>query len=162
MSKNTQPKIGFIGQGYIEKSYAYDFERRGYEVIRYARGEPYNKNKDAIKDCDIVFIAVPTPTTPDGFDASILKEVLSCVGTGKSAVIKSTISLGTTKELQNKYPDIFIFHSPEFLTEATAAENAAKPERNIIGTPMASQEYEETARFILSVLPKASYELICD
>ena len=64
-------KIGFIGQGYVGKNYADDFERRGYKVVRYALEEPYRKNKEQIRDCDLVFIAVPTPTTPKGFDESI-------------------------------------------------------------------------------------------
>ncbi len=59
--------IGFIGQGFIGKSYADDLERRGKKVVRYSLEEPYIKNKDRIRDCDIVFIAVPTPTTPEGF-----------------------------------------------------------------------------------------------
>ena len=41
-------KIGFIGQGWIGKNYADDFERRGLEVVRYALEEPYVKNKDKI------------------------------------------------------------------------------------------------------------------
>ena len=61
---NTKEKIGFIGQGFIGKNYADDFERRGFEVIRYALEEPYRANKEKIRECDIVFIAVPTPTTP--------------------------------------------------------------------------------------------------
>ena len=157
-----KPKIGFIGQGYIGKNYADDFENRGYEVVRYALEEPYNGNGEHLRDCDLVFIAVPTPTTPDGFDPSILKTVVKKVGKGNIAVIKSTIALGTTKEIQDENQDIFVFHSPEFLTEATAAKNAANPERNIVGTPVSSEEYKEKAQIIIDTLPKAPYELICD
>jgi len=56
--------IGFIGQGWIGKNYADDFEKRGYETVRYSLEKPYVDNKEKIKDCDLVFIAVPTPTTP--------------------------------------------------------------------------------------------------
>ncbi|MDP3996355.1 MAG: hypothetical protein Q8P86_01525 [bacterium] len=62
MSKNLL--IGFIGQGYIGRNYADDFERRGYSVTRYALEPEYSANKEKIKECDIVFIAVPTPTVP--------------------------------------------------------------------------------------------------
>ena len=51
-------KIGFIGQGYIGKNYADDFENRGFNVIRYALEEPHYKNDEHIEDCGIVFIAV--------------------------------------------------------------------------------------------------------
>ena len=100
-------KIGFIGQGWIGKSYADDFERRGFEVIRYALEEPYIKNGQGIGECDIVFIAVPTPTTPRGFDDGILQQVIGMVGSGKIAVIKSTVLPGTTAKLQAANPGIF-------------------------------------------------------
>jgi nucleotide sugar dehydrogenase len=160
--KTQKPKIGVIGQGYVGGNYANDFEGQGFSVVRYALEEPYVKNKDKIAECDIVFIAVPTPTTPQGFDASILKNVIQHVGRGRIAVIKSTVALGTTKEIQNENPDIFILHSPEFLTEATAAQDAARPKRNIIGIPVGTREYEEKAKFVLSTLPKAAFELVCD
>lgn len=153
--------IGFIGQGFIGKNYADDFESRGYSVVRYALEEPYIANKEKIKDCDIVFIAVPTPTTPDGFDYSIVMKALSLVSPNRIGVIKSTLLPGTTEVLQDKFKDIYIFHSPEFLREVTAAEDAKNPDRNIVGMPIANFEYEKKAKFILSILPQASYERIC-
>jgi len=158
----TLPLIGFIGQGFIGKNYADDMERRGYSAVRYALEEPYRANKDAIKDCDIVFIAVPTPTTPDGFDASIIEKALSLIGEGKVAVIKSTVVPGTTKRLQKMFTNIIILHSPEFLTEKTAVYDSAHPARNIIGIPIKTTLYEEHAGAVLALLPKALYELIAD
>ena len=154
-------KIGFIGQGFVGKAYADDFEARGHDIVRYAKEEPYVKNKEAIAACDIVFIAVPTPTTTKGFDDHILRDVLSLVGSGSVAVIKSTLVPGRTKELQGAYPDIFVLHSPEFLTEKTAKEDAAHPMRNIIGIPVDSPKYRAAAQNVLETLPKAPYELIC-
>ena len=122
MKKNLL--IGFIGQGFIGKNYADDFEDRNFNIIRYDL-ENYKNNKEKIKNCAIVFIAVPTPTTINGFDSSILENVLSLVGENKIAVIKSTIQVGTTRTLQNKYKDITIIHSPEFLTEKDAKKDAS-------------------------------------
>ena len=48
-------KIGFIGQGWIGKNYADNFEERGYKIIRYDI-DKYKKNKNKIKECDFVFI----------------------------------------------------------------------------------------------------------
>lgn len=158
---NTNVKIGFIGQGWIGKNYADDFEKRGYSVVRYALEEPHVNNGDKIKECDIVFIAVPTPSRPEGFDSSILKKAVKNVGQGKIAVIKSTLLPGTTEEIQKENPDIFVFHSPEFLTEATAALDAANPKRNIIGMAVDNSEYREKAKMALATLPAAPYELIC-
>lgn len=153
-------KIGFIGQGYIGKNYADDFERRGYTVVRYAVEPEYSMNKDAIKDCDMVFIAVPTPTTPAGFDDSIVRSVVKLVGKGKIAVVKSTIVPGTIASIQAENPDIFVFHSPEFLTKKTAAEDAAHPRRNIIGIPKETPEFRAAAQAVIDVLPAAPFSSI--
>lgn len=159
MSKKL--KIGFIGQGFIGKNYANDFENRGYSVIRYAKEEPYINNQDKIKDCDIVFIAVPTPTTPAGFNYDILSSVIALCGDNKSVVIKSTILPGTCAALQKKYPNKFIFHSPEFLTEKNAAYDAAHPTRNIIGYSIQNEEFKKRAEEILATLPEAPLKMIC-
>jgi len=147
--------IGFIGQGWIGKNYANDFEKRGYQTVRYSLEEPYVQNKEKIKDCDIVFIAVPTPTTPEGFDDSIVRKAVSGVGSGKIAVIKSTLKPGTTRSIQKQYPEILVVHSPEFLSRSTAALDVANPMQNIIGIPASSSRYQSAAESVLSVLPSA-------
>src|SRR3989338_10090370 len=154
--------IGFIGQGWIGKNYADGFERRGYKIVRYAKEAPYSVNQEKIKDCDIVFIAVPTPTTPKGFDSSILRQVIKLVGEKKIAVIKSTVSPGTTEAIQKENSNIYVAHSPEFLTEASAAYDAANPQRNIIGIPLDNDEYRQKAKEVMEVLPFAAYQLICN
>ncbi len=159
--EENKPTIGFIGQGFIGKNYADDFERRGYSVVRYALEEPYKNNLPLLKDCSIVFIAVPTPTTPTGFDYGIVKKVIEHVPQAAIAVIKSTLACGTTETLQDAYPDRIVLHSPEFLREVTAAHDAANPERNIIGIPRDTDSHRAAAKKVLDVLPKAPYELVC-
>lgn len=178
----AKPVIGFVGQGFVGKSYADDFEARGYAVVRYALEEPYRTNREKVGECDIVFIAVPTPTVPadlsakasasaeapgEGgqhavrFDVSIVREGLSLVGAGKTAVIKSTILPGTTEMLQQEFPALFLMHSPEFLLQKTAAHDAAHPVRNIIGIPVRGGEHGRRAKELLALLPKAPFEIIC-
>lgn len=152
--------VGFIGQGWIGKHYADDFEGRGYAVTRYALESAYEANKEALADCDVVFIAVPTPTTVDGFDDSIVASVLSLVGRGKIAVLKSTMLPGTTEKMQKMYPEIIVLNSPEFLRESTAAYDAAHPDRNIIGIPEESQKHQAAAEKVLEILPQAPYARI--
>ena len=172
MKKYKKPLIGFIGQGFVGKSYADDFELRGHKVVRYSLEEPYRANKKRIKDCDIVFIAVPTPTVlsearanggrpQTRFDCSIVEEALTLVGVGKTAVIKSTILPGTTRQLQKKFPKLFVMHSPEFLVLKNASEDAARPLRNIIGIPKKTAAFISRAKTVLQMLPKAPYESIC-
>lgn len=159
--KKVQLRIGFIGQGFIGKNLADDFERRKYSVVRFALEEPYVHNKEAIAECDIVFIAVPTPTTPDGFSDKALRTVLPLVGKGKIAVIKSTILPGKTLELQEAFPHCILLHSPEFLREKSADLDTQKPERNIVGLPKQTKRYRDAGEKVLQILPNASYELIC-
>ena len=158
--KAKKPRIGFIGQGFIGKNYADDFERRGYEVIRYSLEEPYVGNKEKIKDCRITFVAVPTPSTPDGFSDAIVRSALGCVGVGNIAVVKSTILPGTTLSFQKENPTITVLYSPEFLSESTAAYDAAHPFSNIVGTCDDSPQQLLAAQEVLSVLPQAPYATI--
>ncbi len=153
--------IGYVGQGFIGKNYADDMEHRGYRTVRYALEEPYRANKDNIKDCDIVFIAVPTPTTPEKFDDSIVRQALTLIGEGKTAVIKSTMLPGSTARLQKDFPKIFVMHSPEFLREATAAYDAAHPDRNIIGIVHDLPDVRARAEHVLDILPPAPFRLVC-
>ncbi len=159
--KNKKPLIGFIGQGWIGKSYADNFEERGYEVVRYSLEKPWVKNKHRISECDIVFIAVWTPTTPKGFDISVVESVLSLVGKGKIAVIKSTILPGTTAELQKKYPEIIVLFGPEFLSIASHVHDAAHPFVNLIGMPHPDAKHYSAAERVMKTLPKAPHYEIC-
>jgi nucleotide sugar dehydrogenase len=154
-------KVGFIGQGFVGKNQADDYERRGYKPVRYSLEPQFVKNKKEIGNCDIVFIAVPTPTTPEGFDDSIVRQAVSLVAKGKIAVIKSTVLPGTTESIQQEYPDRIVLHAPEFLSEATASRDAAFPDRNIVGIPKNTPLYTECAKLVLSSLPTAPYNKIC-
>lgn len=153
--------VGFIGQGWIGRNYGNVFEKNGVPVVRYSLEAPFVQNKELIAKCTIVFIAVPTPTTPTEIDISAILNVMPLIQKGAIVVIKSTIPPGTTIRIQAKYPDLFVLHSPEFLSEATAEFDAEYPKRNIVGIPKDEPEFRERATQVLSLLPKAPFELIC-
>lgn len=155
-----KPLIGFIGQGWIGKNYADDFEKRGYKTVRYALEEPYRANREKIKECSIVFVAVPTPTTPKGFDSNIVRNALTNIAPGTTAVIKSTLVPGTTASLQKDFPKIFVMHSPEFLSRGTAKYDAAHPIENIVGIPKNSAQFQERAKAVIATLPKAPSKIV--
>lgn len=159
MAPTPQPKpsIGFIGQGFVGKNIADDFEARGYETVRYSLEEPYVHNKEKIASCRIVLIAVPTPSTPEGFDDSLIRKVLPLVGSGNTVVLKSTLLPGTTEALQKAFPDRFVLFSPEFLSEASAAYDAAFPFMTLVGTPLESAEHLSRAEEVLAVMPKSAH-----
>lgn len=153
-------KLGFIGQGWIGKTYADYFEDQEFDVVRYSNELSFSKNKELIKSCEMVFISVPTPTTPQGFDYSIVEEVLPLVGDGSIAIIKSTIIPGTTEKLQKEFPEIFILHSPEFLSEKTKKHDVENPDCNIVGIPVSNEIYREKAESVIAILPEAP-SIIC-
>jgi UDP-glucose 6-dehydrogenase len=153
-------KIGCTGQGFVGKNTADNFEQRGYEVVRYALETEYQNNAAKIAECDMVFIAVPTPTTPEGFDFSIVKEVLGLVADGAVAVIKSTILPGTTRVLQDAFPNKIVLFSPEFLCEKTAAYDVAHPMMNVIGLSYDSAGHRKAAEGVMKVLPPAEHNFI--
>lgn len=159
--KRKKPLIGFIGQGWIGKAYADNFEDRGYEVVRYSLEKPWVKNKDKIKECDIVFVAVWTPTTPQGFNVSVVESVLPLVGKGKIAVLKSTILPGTTAELQKKFPDIVLLYGPEFLSVVSHIHDAAHPFINVVGMSADDAKHYSAAEKVMKSLPKAPTSIIC-
>ena len=166
-----KPLIGFIGQGWIGKAYADNFEERGYTVVRYSLEKRWAKNKDRIKECDIVFVAVWTPTIPAKasrdeqfavqFDISVVESVLSLVGDGKTAVIKSTILPGTTALLQKKFPNINVLYGPEFLSVASHVHDAAHPFANLVGMPEGDAKHYMAAERVMKTLPKAPFSMIC-
>lgn len=159
--KNAKPEIGFIGHGYVGKSYADNFSERGFPVVRYSLEEPYIRNKADVQKCDIVFVAVPTPTTPKGFVISIVEDALSLVKPGATVVIKSTMPPGMTKRLQKKFSKITILFSPEFLSVATAAYDTANPFATVIGMPVDDAKHRAAAEMMLKIMPKAPHQVIC-
>lgn len=168
---NNFMTIGFIGQGFIGKSYADDFEKRGHKVVRYGLQPEYAGNKEKIQECDIVFIAVNAATVPAGtvrddghpavhYDDSNVRSTPALARPGAVVVIKSTLPPGMTASIQAQYPDRIVLHSPEFLLETTAAKDASSPERNIVGMPVDDDAHRAAAKTVMGLLPKAPYELI--
>ena len=150
--------IGFVGQGWLGKNYADHFEDRGFPVVRYSKEAPHTENKEKIATCDIVFACVPTPTTKEGFDDSIVREAAKLVGKGKTLVVKSTVLPGTTRSIQAENPDITVVFVPEFLREATVRYDIENPDRTIIG--IVDESARPVAEELLTIFPKAPFENI--
>lgn len=109
---------------------------------------------------DIIFICVPTPYAAEaGFDLTEMNNVFNDLKSVKNkiVVIKSTVLPGTTANYQIQRPDLKILFNPEFLTEATAAEDFLYPDKQIVGYTEKSQDIAEE---ILRILPEAPYKKI--
>lgn len=149
--------VGFIGQGFVGKSYADLVEARGNAVVRYALETPYAENREAIAACELVVVSVPTPTTPEGFDDSILREAIAGTSSGTAVIIKSTLLPGTTTLLQEAFPDRTIVYAPEFLSEATAAHDVEHPFAHIAGLPIIDDAHRLAAERFFALLPVAPH-----
>lgn len=151
--------IGVIGQGYVGKNYADNFEDRGFVVVRYSLDPVHAANKSKIPQADLVIIAVPTPTKNGAFDDSLVRDALSGLRKGQIVVIKSTIQKGTTDKLQQDHMHLVLMHVPEFLREAYAREDVDFPSRNIIGLGADTPAHHEAAKLVEEIFPKAKHTM---
>ena len=137
--------------------YRYFKKKMSVEVVAYDKG----KNEGSIKEvneADIIFICVPTPWKEKHFDTSIVEEAIGYLKESKVIVIKSTVSIGTTRKLQEKFPQHTIIFNPEFLTEQTADQDMNYPDRQIIG--YCNKKGYRISKDILDILPLAQCERI--
>jgi UDPglucose 6-dehydrogenase len=93
------------------------------------------------RDIEFVFLAVPTPALPDGqanlsFLNDALKSLMTSLGTNFTAVIKSTVPVGTCRTIQNSLSDqgIVVVSNPEFLAEGNAVRDFLAPSRIVVGS----------------------------
>ena len=77
--------------------------------------------------------------------------------TEQIVVIKSTVAPGTTYAYQEKFPALNLIFNPEFLTEKTAAQDFAHPDKQLVGFTAKTGEY---AQQVMKILPRAPYEKI--
>lgn len=164
-------KISIIGSGYVGTTIGKGFKKLGNDVIFYdidkgkvdqLKKEGLNSTLDidyAIKNSDISFITVPTPSLPDGkIDLSYIKKASKAIGKSLKnkdnyhlVVVKSTVVPMTTekfvKPILEKFSgkkcgfDFGLCVNPEFLTEIhkswtndpQAARNFFNEDRIVIG-----------------------------
>lgn len=152
-------KVGIIGVGMVGGSLAKYFEgKKDYDVKLYDINGKFDTFADV--ECqDFIYICVPVYFIPgQGCDLSIIEAVLKRLTIPNRVIIlKSTVTPGTTDELQSRYPEHRFIFNPEFLTEETADNDTCFPDRQIVGT---TPESYSTAKDVLLQLPLAPYERI--
>jgi UDPglucose 6-dehydrogenase len=99
---------------------------------------------EGIKNSEIIFLALPTPSGEDGSaDLSYIMKVADQLGSllEQYTVIvdKSTVPVGTSEKVEaaiakNCKVDFDVVSNPEFLREGVAVDDFMKPDRVVIGT----------------------------
>lgn len=117
--------------------------------------------KKAYSEADFVVIAAPTnyDSQKNFFDTSAVEAVIELVlecNPNAVMIIKSTIPVGYTTSIREKYHTNRILFSPEFLREGHALYDNLYPSRIIVGTDMADPEQVEIARTFAGLLQEGA------
>ena len=136
-------KVGVIGSGFVGTAIISGFglhsEIKVYDKDPRKSTHPIG---DVVNDSEFIFVCVPTPmhdALGGSIDTSIIEDVFSEVQSVMKSnmdpilIIKSTVTPGTIEMLQNKYPNLNIIHSPEFLTERAANIDFINASRIVLG-----------------------------
>lgn len=117
--------------------------------------------ESAYKDTDFVIIAAPT--NYDGkknfFDTSAVEEVIELAlkaNPNTIIVIRSTIPVGYTKAVREKYKASNIIFSPEFLRESKALYDNLYPSRIIVGIDLSDRRLAESAHIFAGLLQEGA------
>ncbi len=118
---------------------------------------------EALKEAEVVFIAVGTPTSRRGngyadmsyvFEAS--RQMAPHLKKGTVVVNKSTVPVGSAKQVEhilnetNPHAQVHVASNPEFLREGAAIEDFMNPDRIVLG--VGATEVEEKLRKIYAPL----------
>ena len=163
-------KIGVIGAGRLGICFALLCEQAGYDVLVSDVREDYvknlrnkfistnepevskllstsprlsatNSNSKVIRECDIIYTLVATPSKRDGsYDVSAVWDVVQDIKKvkkvqGKAFVVGCTTNPGDCKEFQNELDKsgVDVFYNPEFIAQGTIINDLRTADMVLIG-----------------------------
>ena len=111
-------RVAVIGMGYVGKAVARLFEGDQYELLCWDVADALPRPDEKIAACDVVFIAVPTPSHSDGTaDVSAVVDTVMSIRP-RLTVIKSTVPPGTCAQLERNL-GLPIAFWPEYIGESS-------------------------------------------
>ena len=154
--------ISPIQDEYIEKFFK-EHEERGLDLHFALNTQNVEDNPSDEVYCDVDFVIIAAPTNYDSqknfFDTSavesVIEQVLRC-SDHAFMIIKSTIPVGYTEHVREKYHTNRIMFSPEFLRESKALYDNLYPSRIIVGTDPKDAAVDQAAHTFAGLLKDAA------
>ena len=152
-------KIGIIGRGFVGSAVEFGFSPNtgcDAEVRVYDKdpSKSLNTLQEVVIHSDIIFLSVPTPSNSDGsMNLDIVDSVLNDINEiyieneycpDNVILLRSTVTPGTTRNLQSRYPNLKLVFNPEFLTERSAKFDFINQSRFILGCGDSDLEMYQT------------------
>lgn len=154
----VQEKVDMINQ---RKSPIIDKEIMEYLAEKELNLTATTDGVSAYKDAEFVIVSTPTNYDPkmNFFDTSTVESVIELVlkvNPKAVIVIKSTIPVGYTKGISEKYQSDRIIFSPEFLREGHALQDNLYPSRIIVGVGKENEEVRQKAEVFAGLLQEGA------
>lgn len=150
----------------VDKINAHISPIQDHEIEEYLANKPLHLEatldaKAAYQDAKYIVIATPTnyDTQRNYFDTSAVESVISLVlsiNPKAIMVIKSTIPVGFTERMKEKFPEANLLFSPEFLRESKALYDNLYPSRIIVGIPRGEENLHEAAVTFTNLLKEGA------
>ena len=153
-----EEKVNLINSG---KSPIVDREIQEYLATKDLNLTATTDAKLAYENADFVIISTPTNYDPkmNYFDTSSVEAVIKLVleyHPNATMIIKSTVPVGYTLSVREKFNTKNIIFSPEFLREGRALYDNLYPSRIIVGTDMENPELVEAANTFAHLLQQGA------